>query len=153
MSTDTKTSPAGIRLCLCGCREHVAGKANYRPGHDARHVSRIGADLFNRGLSEHDDEWYDTLSVLPSTALVTKATRYANNLYEKANKARVKAEAQVVEQARAQAVPVQQDGTVKIGRWTYPARKVDDIVVRNVKRDGSSDEWIPAGPNVEFIPA
>lgn len=37
-------------------------------------------------------------------------------------------------------------GTVKVGRWTYPAiRKEDGTVVRNSKRDGSGD-WDETNP-------
>ena len=31
-------------------------------------------------------------------------------------------------------------GTVKVGRWDYPARQVDDYIERNTKRDGTG-EW------------
>ena len=37
------------------------------------------------------------------------------------------------------------NGTVKIGRWTYPARKQGGEVSRNTKRDGSG-EWVLTDP-------
>lgn len=43
------------------------------------------------------------------------------------------------------------NGTVKIGRWTYPARKDDDgTVTRAEKRDGSG-EWAETNPAL-FVP-
>lgn len=35
------TATAAIRRCRCGCEAPLGGKAAYRPGHDARHVSNL----------------------------------------------------------------------------------------------------------------
>ena len=43
------------------------------------------------------------------------------------------------------------NGTVKVGRWEYPARKLDSgIIERNTKRDGSG-EWVIAS-EIAFTP-
>lgn len=61
--------------CLCGCGEVVSGKANYRPGHDARHASRVArraaGDLENAAQYMRE---------LPSPALRHKALRQAERL-------------------------------------------------------------------------
>jgi hypothetical protein len=132
--------------CRCGCGEAVAGKRIYRPGHDARHASQVAKAL----IAGASDEAYDAL---PTAALRLKA---AGQVARAAKKAEVKA-------ARARATGKRSggsvnakhgtttsemgkivEGTVKIGRWTYPARTLGDkSVVRNTKRDGSGD-WVSA---------
>lgn len=141
-----------IRVCGCGCGEAVAGKANYRPGHDARHAGYVGreaVDAFDRGQGHWDSkEFYGEL---PSPALRDKALNVARKIIEK----RAKAEAQGKDKgddnlkslkgSRRSDVEKQVGtglGTVKVGRWTYPARQLENgTVERNTARDGSG-EWV-----------
>jgi hypothetical protein len=46
--TTTKGNPAGLPLCICGCGEPTSRLAIYRPGHDARHASIVGAAINER---------------------------------------------------------------------------------------------------------
>lgn len=54
-----------LRRCLCGCELQVVGKAIYRPGHDARHVSQLATEIVQMvELGQHH-------------AKITKATKAA----------------------------------------------------------------------------
>lgn len=121
----------GVELpaCLCGCGEVVGGKANYRPGHDARHAGQVA-----RRAADDLDNAAQYLKELPSPALRHKALKQAERL------------------ALGRSGPTKARGTpgrVKIGRWDYPARWADDTsnrIERNTKRDGSG-AWVPySGP-------
>lgn len=148
-----------IRTCGCGCGEPVAGKANYRPGHDARHAGYVGREAvqsFDRGQGHWDSkEFYGEL---PSPALRDKALNVARKEIER----RAKKEAQgkvkgdkalsSIKGSRRRDVEKQVGlGTVKVGRWTYPARELENgTVERNVARDGSG-EWVKVHRSA-FIP-
>lgn len=158
------------RYCNCGCGEATSSsKTNYKPGHDARHVGIVARDIassaqpfFERVTSDED---------LPSEKLRAKAHAMAERLLAKATKtpqdrkpqsegkakkADKKATAALVAQEEiahaaeeASKVPEpmwNDDVTVRVGRWDYPARYqiLEDgssKVERNTKRDGSG-EWI-----------
>jgi hypothetical protein len=62
----TKNQPTGT--CLCGCGE-PAGR-NYRPGHDARHVSNLV-----RAVAEGTTDKRAALKALPTEPLREKFTR------------------------------------------------------------------------------
>ncbi|QXJ40735.1 hypothetical protein [Curtobacterium phage Parvaparticeps] len=146
--------------CKCGCRENVAGKSVYRPGHDARHVSRLLAtadEVFNRtnALTELVQR---AKSELPSTALYAKFIRaldkknpsesgYAENEAEQIEATEYGQRLEdnygnVATVNRVTGIP-----DIKVGRWFYPARELHtDLGVetqRNEKRDGTG-EWIVA---------
>lgn len=57
--------PTTGKVCMCGCGESVTN--NYRPGHDARHVSALAQAVFGKTL--HIDE---ALRTLPTDALRNK---------------------------------------------------------------------------------
>jgi hypothetical protein len=110
-----------VRLCGCGCGNPVVRKtSNYAPGHDARHASLVAREVVESGN-------HGLLTALPTTALQAKATAMVERLQAKASKPSKATKAT----------------TVKVGRWTYPARKVNGSVERNTKRDGSG-EWVAA---------
>jgi hypothetical protein len=163
--TSTKsTTVNGIRVCLCGCQEHVAGKALYRPGHDARHVSITFAALFELGLSAFEGNVQESVLALfeqlGSEKLQQKLGRMVDNskdgLYNAFGDAGVyvpfSTNPSLGDAERVynnlfevvQVLPVvEHEDTVKIGRWVYPARNIDGVFERNTKTDGSG-EWIDA---------
>jgi hypothetical protein len=60
---------ARMTTCLCGCGQIGRG-SSYRPGHDARHASRIG-----RAMAAAGEEDPELLAQLPSDALRAKALK------------------------------------------------------------------------------
>lgn len=73
--------------CNCGCGETVGRRAIYRPGHDAKHVSRLVAELFNTiqdGGKVTPAAIASTAKSLPSAALQAKFRRAAERLIAKA---------------------------------------------------------------------
>jgi hypothetical protein len=128
--------------CRCGCGQLVKGKkAEYLPGHDARHAGQVGRAM----VGAPDSERMLLLASLPSEPLRGKARR----VYEKAlAKRQAQAEreakrAQRLADRQSKAAPEFVDGTVKKGRWSYPARQFANRTMRNEKRDGSG-EWVAA---------
>lgn len=131
-----------MRTCNCGCGESVAGKANYRPGHDARHAGMVGREAvaaFERGQGHWDSKEFYT--ELPSPALRDKALNVARKIAEKTGP---------VDQSRRRDVEKQYGtglGQVKVGRWTYPARELENgTFERNTQRDGNG-EWVKVHPS------
>lgn len=130
--------------CLCGCKfATINPTANYRPGHDASHVSNLlGALAAKTGGFSQDD--VDALGVqLPSPALRVKFQTAADRLADR----RAKKNA-----PKNHGVWLDVDHTVaKVGRWTYPIQewvivtKTGDQPTgkfqRNTKRDGTG-EWV-----------
>lgn len=146
-----------IRQCLCLCGQNVAGKANYRPGHDARHAGQTGraaVEAFDAGQGHWDSkEFYGHL---PSPELRDKALRVARKAIEKraraeaqgkakgdANLSSLKGSRRTDDQPQvgtSEALTV--TGAAKIGRWWYPARGLSNgTFERNTARDGSG-EWV-----------
>lgn len=141
MSKTTTRNGVEFRSCGCGCEAPVAGKAAYRPGHDARHASDIGKEIAVTGDRSKAD-------ALPSPALRAKALRIADNASAKAaGKAQSQAARNAAKRAASPAVAetkadaflkTHTQGEVKIGRWTYPVRVTNAGKVEvNEKRDGS----------------
>lgn len=130
-------------LCICGCSQIITSKATYKPGHDAAHVSFLLQGLLN----EEADQGRAAVTTalirgeaknLPSEALQAKFLRAAERLFA--------AKAPKAPKAKREVVEILDSGTVKVGRWEYPAREIkysDDtsLVQRNEKRDGSG-VWI-----------
>lgn len=68
--------------CICGCGETVPAKSMYRPGHDSRHVSRVGHDVAEAVLNEKNATRRDRkvrvlLDELPTDPLVDRANSIA----------------------------------------------------------------------------
>ena len=147
--------------CLCGCGVTV-NKA-YRPGHDARHagqVARYAADLL---LNTHIEDYTDFIenyvtTQLPTFALRQKALNHFIRLVNNPTKdVREPGRDYSEEAGHLEALedalngiysfndyaPTTVTGTVKVGRWDYPAINKNGEVTRNEKRDGSG-VWIPA---------
>ncbi|TXK18443.1 hypothetical protein [Homoserinibacter sp. GY 40078] len=64
----TKINTPEPGTCKCGCGEQV--KRDYRPGHDARHVSQL-----TRAVREGAIEKRVALRLLPTESLREKLTR------------------------------------------------------------------------------
>lgn len=82
------TATAAIRRCRCGCEAPLGGKAAYRPGHDARHVSNLKkrldvAEQLSRRTPEENEriqaEVYAIFAELKTTALRQKLGRAVDN--------------------------------------------------------------------------
>lgn len=147
MSENT-TTVNGVQFkgCKCECGQPVSSKANYRPGHDARHVgvvARNAVDAFRHGQGAVDsDEFYMLLEGSP--ALVAKAKKMALGLVAKSEG---KKAAQTGHRTEAQG----KTGTTKIGRWTYPVRMtLAGKAQFNTKRDGSGT-WEPVDKHDSII--
>jgi hypothetical protein len=147
MTESTPTTPGtdvpADDSCRCGCGQPVKGKkAEYLPGHDARHAGQVGRDMVGAPTSA---DRAALMNLLPSEPLRAKAQR----VYEKAlAKRQAQAEreakrAQRLADRQSKAAPEFVDGTVKKGRWSYPARQFANRTMRNEKRDGSG-EWVAA---------
>lgn len=61
--------------CLCGCGDTTGKKANYRPGHDARHFAAVA-----REIAANPRRRAPLLGTLPSPALRAKAEHAAERL-------------------------------------------------------------------------
>lgn len=61
--------------CKCECGQATGPKANYRPGHDARHAAVVA-----RAIAENPRQAKSLLTALPSAALQAKAARAADRL-------------------------------------------------------------------------
>ncbi|QLF82743.1 hypothetical protein SEA_CICADA_63 [Microbacterium phage Cicada] len=151
MNASTQPQTVNRIDCLCGCGQNTGPKANYRPGHDAAHVSVLLGDFIAKGdLSQVALKPY--LAALPSDALKIKLQKAVDNFAAK--KAGKKPRAAKVE--RTEWVEVDTD-EYKLGRWTYPVQALmikEGIepaypgeeseykeLRRNTKRDGSG-EWV-----------
>lgn len=224
-AAEAKTAAAkALRTCRCGCEAPLGGKAAYRPGHDARHISNLkhkldlasaGGDRTLEAGARIQEEVFAIFAELKSIALRQKLGRAVDNdkegLYNsfgdagvfvpysenpslggngkdrwgrdmqvafeaahpaEAPKAKKTPKAKEVNEhgftaadgedahlflhvhEETPAVPepmwteteegdkTEEAFEVKIGRWTYPAKHLLGMDVRNTKRDGSG-EWVP----------
>src|SRR5882757_1808859 len=153
----------GDKTCLCGCLSPVTSKRTFRQGHDQRlRGILIRANLHNAevtvrgGMQTSGDamslavrldsqgvkgDWVESLHKAEArdAAKAAKAETRAN---QRATKHATAAQIDAAMAAGEAAAPATIAGTVKIGRWEYPAEQRGDRIVRNAKRDGSG-EWIP----------
>lgn len=112
--------------CKCGCGEHVSSsRANYRPGHDARHKGQIARQVLATG----ETEWYKNL---PSPELRQQAMDLVEKWSTDGKAPKGKSATEQVEYR------------LKIGRWDYPVKHEDGNWFVNKKRDGSGD-WTSIG--------
>ncbi|XAO35668.1 hypothetical protein SEA_FIRECASTLE_61 [Microbacterium phage FireCastle] len=152
-SAATQPSTTAALTCLCGCGQITSAKANYRPGHDAAHVSNLLADIVTHGdLSQGAVKQY--LKALPSLPLQAKLQKAVDNFAAK--KAGKPVTAKAPQETRTEWVDSDTDA-FKAGRWTYPVQhlmlKAEMLPAypgeeseykahrRNTKRDGSG-EWV-----------
>lgn len=139
----------GLPVCLCGCQEHVAGRAVYRPGHDARHVSVLFGHLVDILMDQEEDASFSKADIqgqidgvfrmLPSDKLQQKLGRMVDNDRNGLYNAFADRGLRVPFTTRTAVTEV-----VKIGRWEYPVRRDNVGVWRNEKRDGSG-KWVALG--------
>ncbi|QHB47223.1 hypothetical protein SEA_APPLECIDER_54 [Arthrobacter phage AppleCider] len=170
--TTAKANTTTTRQCNCGCGEATSSsKTMYKPGHDARHagnVARAMAADYNDAGNEEKLEALPSANLkhkarTMAARLVEKAAKKADRTAARkpsdkpAKPAGKIAEVVAAEEAAhaeetATEVPEPMftddepqgfPGTVKVGRWEYPA-KYDantQTTLRNTKRDGSG-EWV-----------
>lgn len=138
-TTTNKTTGLNHHACACKCGfgTHTA-KATYIPGHDARHVSNLLAELIAGG--DLSNAAVNTIARrLPSIPLQVKLQRAVDNFVLRQEKKR---------QPRTEWIDLD-TCDYKIGRWTYPVQgkikpgNKSEILDyrRNIQRDGSG-EWI-----------
>lgn len=105
MSKNQNNLTAGVdsNSCFCGCGTPTSSaKAFYRPGHDAKHVSVLLAEIFAQRKVWHDSEdelvalFIQTSAQLPSGALRVKLNNaFAKRMYREFDKWHVAAEKNV----------------------------------------------------------
>lgn len=156
-TTGDKTT---ARKCTCGCDAFTNhSRAIYLPGHDARHASQVAKALAHLHETEDgtltpEDAAYRTtlLRALPSDALRTKALQQAKRLQAKALRKATRESSKRTAEDIGLDMRTWVEGTAKIGRWTYPARKRPNgrTAQVNNKRDGSG-QWKALDP-AKFVP-
>ena len=147
--TAAQNVAADFRLCADGCGAQVTGKAIFRPGHDARFVSLLLAVAADHNF---DEESLNQQDLLPTAALRQKFVRAFWNNQAKALAKQDRAANRAARRATPQGEfrTLDADGTVKVGRWIYPARRwirtetSEFWVERNTQRDGKG-EWVDFG--------
>ncbi len=81
------TAASTAHACTCGCGLPITTKALYKPGHDARHVSVLVAELFNTiqdGGKVTKQMIATSAKALPSAPLQAKFHRAAERMVAKA---------------------------------------------------------------------
>jgi hypothetical protein len=144
-----------FRFCNCGCMGKVANsKRLFIQGHDQRLIGILtraavnGAEVHLRTGGTMTSG--DALGIA-SHLLNVRGQEKLRRAVEAAMGKRDRAQVAKAEAPKPQPVA----GTVKVGRWDYPAiREVDGNVVRNLLRDGTG-EFVPADAKVAstFRPA
>lgn len=164
-SQNTQTTAGN---CRCGCEQPVSSRSLYRQGHDAKHVSNLLAATKEVAHTEHDisgfEEFVRTATAkLPTDRLQAKytsaVTRWLYSQFDRdANQDRrsdghhaywFSFHPDDVLQHMGWEAPAGCDtdpsvtpaDDIKVGRWTYPARRFDGVLQRNTRRDGSGD-WV-----------
>lgn len=106
--------------CKCGCGELANKGRTYRPGHDARHAGQVGRLMAEAFKVNNPELAEGLLLTLPTAALRFKAKGVALKAAQGKGKAR--------KATKAAAAPVSEQGSVKVGRWTYDATRTGDVV-------------------------
>lgn len=135
--TMTVSTPTEVHDCYCGCEEQVPAKSFYRPGHDARHAGVLGRELAAQYPDYTDEQAQEVLGDLPSERLVEKAKGIADKAIEKAKAKEAREQAR--EEAKANKPvkdePVIEEGTIKVGKNEFVARRHPDGKVTYFKGD------------------
>lgn len=82
MATKTESATTA-HACLCECKQAITTDALFRPGHDAKMVSQLVAELYNTiqdGGKVTKRDIAASAKRLPSTALQAKFTRAAERM-------------------------------------------------------------------------
>lgn len=149
--------------------EYLSESGRYKPGHDAKHVSAILAELKAEAKATTKDGKIKTAAVraaakaLPTPALRAKlekaVLRFNEPPVKAAKPAADKADAEQATEEPADTDPepvdesaivrVEERQDVKVGRWFYPARTAfledgTEQIQRNEARDGSG-AWVVYG--------
>ena len=148
LNNETANHSGANPICRCHCGFPTRSMtADYLPGHDARHASWVAKKM----AGEADTNGWETIAKingLVSQPLIWKAIAAADKIQDRAARKAEREAARLDRPAKkrakkdAELVKSYREGTVKIGRWTYPARLWEGGVAdRNTKRDGSG-EWV-----------
>lgn len=156
-TTIIKTGDLNVvaKACLCGCGRPVTSKVNYRPGHDARHVSALVNKAAQHSFA--DSIVTPLVTLLPTESLKVKFIAAVDRAAAKDSKRQARPQRRTTEQRKVDKLlaesPVEEDTkpwppkplstnatSVKVGRWSYPTNP-NDPTFRNTKRDGSG-EWV-----------
>lgn len=148
-TTIIKTGDLNVvaKACLCGCGKPVTSKVNYRPGHDARHVSALVNKAAQHSFA--DSIVTPLVTLLPTESLKVKFIAAVDRAAAKDSKRQNRQIGRVTNAQRkvekllenTQPLPLSTNATeVKVGRWSYPVNP-NDPTFRNTKRDGSG-EWV-----------
>lgn len=116
-----KTTETNNPMCYCGCAQPTNPNRNYRPGHDARHVSAklalAVAQLTGGGYVEPHEEWVRVgaqfSGSLPTPALAAKLLGALDRAERTALAKRDRAQAR--EAAKAERATRQQQRAAKAG--------------------------------------
>lgn len=139
----------GSKLCNCGCGDPLPERKNgktvettrFIQGHDARFRGiLIRAHLTNTEITVRDGAMQTSSSAMQLATnldLGRKNAHWVSSLQNAQNTFDAKAAKRTNRSTGKQ--DAYQLGTIKIGRWEYPARKQGDVIERNTKRDGSGD--------------
>lgn len=122
-SKPSKTNPAGLPLCLCGCG--VAGKSDYRPGHDARHAGNLARAILSGEMA------VNVATKGLSDALRAKVLGQVERGNSKVTAGKGKATPKAPKAKRLQGSPA----WVKVGRWI----KQGEVGATTVGPDGKEN--------------
>lgn len=131
--------------CGCGCGNRCnSTQAKFRPGHDAKLVSKLVAGVSNGELTLEQAYAHPGLAGTSLTSKLFNAITRAETIKTMKKGGATNRSAQKMAKASAETKTVRDIAPVKIGRWTYPARQdKHGNVFRNIKTDGSG-EWVAA---------
>lgn len=132
------------KACACGCQQAVTNtKRNFLPGHDQRLMGiLVRAERENLQVS-----WSAGGMTIGGTAMdygqlvlgetgVEKLKRYLATEPKRARKGRA------AKPAKETPIGPVKVADVKVGRWEYPAQRLQDgTIQRNLRRDGSGP-WV-----------
>lgn len=167
VKTEAAASQLDTSVCHCGCGLAVSKKALFRPGHDARMVSQLVALVVgasNAGFGRAPEAFTDADTTFAKStediqARINKTTQavahwYGAPLASKFDSAAMSAWAKYDKPVKVRAPKAPKaskakvdesnwvdNGTVRVGRWDYPAQEFNGQSRRNTKRDGSG-EWV-----------
>lgn len=107
------------KKCACGCALPVVSKANYRPGHDARHAGQVARRLIERPSDPAANQILAAMSV----GLRAKVAGQIARATEKAEKGLPTPRKTVAAvPAPPQVSEAPEDVLAWVGRWCYEGR-------------------------------
>ena len=130
--------------CLCGCKFKTSPTANYLPGHDAAHVSRLLGQVKESG--DFSQSNVDRLAAgLPSPSLRFKFQRAVDRLATAKSTKSAKSRDQWVYLSNV---------AYRIGRWSYPVQaraSADSAIIWHFDDTTDSLELNPGTSDVQGL--